>query len=86
MRKLVERNLESSQERAFCEMVVNHMGDGLVVCDASRIITFANHRLAEITGYDIENLRGMDFQKLVTDDDRDYVAESLLGNGYAHLV
>lgn len=58
MERLAEREAENRRERAFRQTLIDTMGDGLLVYDETGTITFANRRLALMTGYEVQGLEG----------------------------
>lgn len=63
----LKEGLERAAEKALAGVYV--IRDGVFI--------YANPKLAEIFGYDVEELIGMDPLKLVHEEDRDYVAKNL---------
>jgi PAS domain S-box-containing protein len=57
---------------------VSEMGDnGILVFDANRFIRFANPMAAQLTGYSVEALLGMDFARLLDEQGRAFLKEVL---------
>ena len=74
-------------EQAFLRMILDAMGDGLVVISEFGEIEFVDNRLLLITGYQQEDLFGQQVGMLFYPDDRDELMHSLLrGIGSTHEV
>lgn len=71
MRRLSEREAQSNRERLFRQTLLDTMSDGLVVYDSGGRISFANRRLSQITGYDLEALCGRQLEELFIPEDRE---------------
>ncbi|MAS36120.1 MAG: hypothetical protein CL610_19090 [Anaerolineaceae bacterium] len=72
------REQETQQERAFRQMMLDTMSDGLVVIDARGRIKFTNRRLLRMTGYPTNYLEGHSVGELFHPDDRAEVIRGLL--------
>lgn len=72
--RLFERMRESEQsnrsERAFRQMLLDTMADGLLAYDAMGLIRFVNRRVSNITGRSISDLRDMAVEELFVESDR----------------
>ena len=77
-RNLVEQEEIMEVEQAFLRMILDAMGDGLVVISEFGEIEFVNNRLLLITGYQREDLFGQQVGMLFYPDDRDELMRSLL--------
>jgi len=62
---------ELKQEENYRANVINSMMNGLVTVDKSGMVLFANATAAELTGYDIESMRGMNITDLITDGQKE---------------
>jgi PAS domain S-box-containing protein len=78
MADLHRREEEAQQERAFRQMILDTMSDGLVVIDARGRIKFTNRRLLRLTGYPAGYLEGRQVGDLFHPEDRDEVVRGLL--------
>jgi PAS domain S-box-containing protein len=72
-RTLSQREAESRRERAYRQTILDTMGDGLVVYRPGGEIGFANQRLALMTGYTPDELRGRSVVDLFSPDSRDAI-------------
>ncbi len=61
----------AKRERAFRQMILDTMSDGLVVIDTAGRITFTNRRLARMTGYPDGYLENRHVGELFHPEDRD---------------
>ena len=77
-RNLVEQEEIMEVEQAFLRMILDAMGDGLVVISEFGHFEFVNNRLLLITGYQREDLFGQQVGMLFYPDDRDELMRSLL--------
>ncbi len=72
--RLFERMRASEQsnrsERAFRQMLLDTMADGLLAYDAMGLIRFVNRRVSNITGRSIKDLRDMAVEDLFVASDR----------------
>jgi PAS domain S-box-containing protein len=75
--QLRTREAETKAAQAFRQMLLDTMGDGLAVLDASGRIEFVNRRLCRMTGYGEADLIGRDFLTLTHPDDQDAVQKQL---------
>ena len=75
---LHHREEEAQQERAFRQMILDTMSDGLVVIDAQGHIKFTNRRLLRMTGYSQDYLEGRIVGELFHPEDRVEVMRGLL--------
>ncbi len=79
VRRLTERESETNKERAFNRMLLDNMGDGLLVYDETGKIQFVNQRLARMTQLNIDELQGRKAETLFHPEEQTRVAE-LVGN------
>lgn len=79
LNQLAEREAESNQERAFRQTLLDTMGDGLLVYDSAGTITFANRRLATMTGHEVGTLPGRSVESLFIAEARDNLSQVLRG-------
>ena len=77
VRRLREREAEADRDRAFRQMLLDTMGDGLLVYDTSGQVHFANQRLAQITGYEREALKGLQLEELFPPAERERLRDVL---------
>ncbi|MBZ0303844.1 MAG: GAF domain-containing protein, partial [Anaerolineae bacterium] len=78
MADLRRREEEAQDERAFRQMILDTMSDGLVVIDAQGRIKFTNRRLLRMTGYSQNYLQSRLVGELFHPDDRTEVMRGLL--------
>ena len=71
-RKLTEEELRASEEKY--RKLVDNVQDGFFVIQDG-LLTFVNSALASMVGYTVNEVTGMDFQKLVAPEDLKLVAE-----------
>ncbi len=69
--RLLEREAVGVGERAFHQMVLDTMTDGILLYDAQGRVRFANQRLAQMTGFTTEALTSLSVEDLCTPDDRE---------------
>ncbi len=62
-RKLSEFALHESEARF--RMVVEGLGEGLLISDLNDSVLFANQRLLEITGFDLDDIKGQNASQLL---------------------
>lgn len=65
-REIVEKELQKS-EKKYREIVEN-ANEGIISMDLEGVITFVNHRFAEMIGYEEKELLGMNILSLVDDE------------------
>ncbi|WP_415718334.1 PAS domain S-box protein [Maridesulfovibrio sp.] len=75
-RKIVEQELHDSEERF--RALHNSSFGGIAIHDDGRILD-CNQGLSDISGYDLNELQGMDILKLIADVSRDEVERDILG-------
>ncbi len=66
-------------EQDFRQMVLDAMGEGLIVVDEEAKITYVNNRLLRMTGYDRETLYGHSVGMIFHPDQREQLVSSLSG-------
>jgi PAS domain S-box-containing protein len=71
MQRLAEQEAESSHERAFRQMLLDTMGDGLLVCNSKGQIRYTNRRLSRMTGRPTQTLRARHVEDLFHPEDRE---------------
>jgi PAS domain S-box-containing protein len=76
---LSARETQMRAEQAFRQMVLDTMGEGLVVADEEARITYVNNRLLLMTGYDRQSLYGQSAGLLFHPASRDHLVASLTG-------
>ena len=79
MDNLARRDVQMRAEQAFRQMVLDTMGEGLVVVDEGAKITYVNNRLLLITGYSREMLYGRSVGLIFHPSNRDQIVRSLTG-------
>ncbi len=62
---------ELKQEEGFRENVINSMMTGLITADPQGRILFANETAAEMTGFRVSDLKGLDVGDIIVDRDRE---------------
>ena len=72
-RKKIAAELQESEKRF--RSIVENSSMGIFVVDESYHFTYANERMAEITGYLVEEIVGMDFRQFLTEESRELVAD-----------
>lgn len=77
--QLAASEARNRQERAFRQMLLDTMADGLVAYSFSGAIRFANRRFAIMTGYSLEQVAEMHLEGFFSEKDRGYLREHLLG-------
>ena len=82
---LRQREEEADNERAFRQMILDTMSDGLIVIDAQGYIKFTNRRLLRMTGYPAGYLEGRIVGELFHPEDRDEVMRGLLSENAATM-
>ena len=70
VRRLEQREKEIQRDNTFHQMLINTMGDGLVMLDHTGVISFVNQRLCRMTGYDAAELIGCPFADLIHQGDK----------------
>jgi PAS domain S-box-containing protein len=65
-------------EHAFLTMILNAMGDGVVVIDELGAIEYVNRRLLRMSNHDEDDLIGVSFEILFHPDDREALKHGLL--------
>ncbi|MEK9163379.1 MAG: GAF domain-containing protein, partial [Chloroflexota bacterium] len=70
VRRLEQREKEIQRDNTFHQMLINTMGDGLVMLDHNSEISFVNQRLCRMTGYDATELIGRPFADLIHQGDK----------------
>jgi two-component system NtrC family sensor kinase len=71
--RLMEKELREATKRF---QKISEMGDdGIIVFDENNRIEFANTMATDITGYSLEELTGMDFNRLLNKRDREFLEE-----------
>jgi PAS domain S-box-containing protein len=85
MTDLRRREEEAQAERAFRQMILDTMSDGLVVIDNQGIINFTNRRLLRMTGYPANYLEGRIVGDLFHPEDRNEVMRGLLSEHAATM-
>ena len=70
VRRLEQREKEIQRDNTFHQMLINTMGDGLVMLDHTGVISFVNQRLCRMTGYDAAELIGRPFADLIHQGDK----------------
>jgi len=70
VRRLEQREKEIQRDNTFHQMLINTMGDGLVMLDHNSEISFVNQRLCRMTGYDAAELIGRPFADLIHHGDK----------------
>ncbi|MDY6854530.1 MAG: PAS domain S-box protein [Thermodesulfobacteriota bacterium] len=63
-------------ERAL-HTIIEMSHDGIVILDEDFIIGFANRNTSVLTGYDVEELNGMNFMVLLNDRNREFLTDML---------
>jgi PAS domain S-box-containing protein len=76
---LAAREAQMRADQAFRQMVLDAMGEGLIVVDEEAKITYVNNRLLRMTGYDREALYGHSVGMIFHPDHRDQLVSSLSG-------
>ncbi|HEX3054156.1 MAG TPA: GAF domain-containing protein [Aggregatilineaceae bacterium] len=76
---LAQHEEQMRAEQAFRKMVLDTMGEGLIVVDETATITYANNRLLMMTGYTREMLYGRSVGMVFHPDHREKVVSSLIG-------
>ena len=79
MADLAAREGQMRAEQEFRQMVLDTMGEGLVVVDDEAKITYVNNRLLLLTGYNREALYGRSVGLIFHPTNRDQVVSSLTG-------
>jgi PAS domain S-box-containing protein len=69
----------------YDNLILDQLPDGLVVTDAADIIRRANLKAREITGWEIDELLGMPFAKLISRDELAGIAQTRDGGDPSHL-
>ncbi len=82
---LATRDAQMRAEQAFRQMVLDTMGEGLVVLDEAASMTYVNARLLRLTGYRREELYGRSVGMIFHPADRENVVASLSGARRATL-
>ncbi len=72
-RKLKEAMLMESEERF--RRIVENSHEGIVIIDDSRRLVYANQQLCEMVGYALDELIGIDYRKLIYEEDVELVDE-----------
>lgn len=70
VRRLEQREKEIQRDNTFHQMLINTMGDGLVMLNHNGEISFVNQRLCRMTGYDAAELIGRPFADLIHHGDK----------------
>jgi len=70
VRRLEQREKEIQRDNTFHQMLINTMGDGLVMLNHNGEISFVNQRLCRMTGYDAAELIGRPFADLIHQGDK----------------
>ncbi|MCC7446064.1 MAG: GAF domain-containing protein [Anaerolineae bacterium] len=78
---LAEREEQMKAEQAFRKMILDTMGDSLLVIDEDAIIRYANNRLLRVTGYSRDDLYGNSIGMMFSTDVRDGLVTSLKRQG-----
>ncbi len=81
VRRLLERESQTTGERVFYELVLDTMPDGLLLVNDQAQITFANRRLTLMTGHSTEALMKMKLEELCIPDDQERVRSALAVGG-----
>ena len=79
MADLAARETQMRAEQNFRQMVLDAMGEGLLVLDKEAKIIYVNNRLLRMTGYDREALYGHSVGMIFHPDQRDQLVKSLSG-------
>ncbi|MBN2305321.1 MAG: GAF domain-containing protein [Anaerolineae bacterium] len=82
---LAAREQRMREEQAFRQMVLDTMGEGLVVVDNDACITYMNNRLLQLTGFPRERLYGQSVGNIFHPDCRAQVVSSLSGQQRATM-
>lgn len=69
----------------YDNLILDQLPDGLVVTDAADIIRRANLKAREITGWEIDELLGMPFARLISSDELGGIAQTRDGGDPSHL-
>jgi PAS domain S-box-containing protein len=75
-RELAEAALRRSEEKF--RTLVEHSLTGIYINDDQFHLIYANERLAQLLGYPLDQLIGMDYRELLTDDSREQVVDRYL--------
>ena len=75
---LMQREEQTRSERAYRQMILDTMGDGLVVIDDNGIIQFVNVRLLRMTGYSRKQLIGQHVGMIFHPEGRERLVAGLL--------
>ena len=76
---LAAREARMRAEQNFRQMVLDAMGEGLLVLDKEAKIIYVNNRLLRMTGYDRRSLYGQSVGMIFHPDQRDQLVNSLSG-------
>jgi PAS domain S-box-containing protein len=76
---LSAREAQMRAEQVFRQMVLDTMGEGLIVADEEARITYVNNRLLLMTGHNRESLYGRSVGLLFHPASRDQLIASLTG-------
>ncbi len=76
---LAAHETQMRAEQAFRQMVLDTMGEGLVVVDEEAKITYVNNRLLLLTGYSREALYGHSVGQIFHPDSQEQIVNSLTG-------
>lgn len=75
--RLAASHAHRQTERNFYQVVLDTIGDGLVMTDANEVVTYVSHRFLKMTGYQTQDLVGKSVRVLFSEDSRvKQIAES----------
>ncbi len=83
---LAQHEEQMRAEQSFRKMVLDTMGEGLIVVDETATITYANNRLLNMTGYTREMLYGRSVGMVFHPDHREKVVDSIVGRNRSTLA
>ncbi len=82
---LAARDAQMRAEQAFRQMVLDTMGEGLVVLDEEATMTYVNTRLLQLIGYQRDELYGRSVGMIFHPADREALVAGLIGSRRATL-
>jgi len=88
MRDLAQREVEMRTEQAFRKMVMDSMGDSMIIIDDEAQIIYMNNRLLAVTGYTRRELQGVSVGVIFIPEGRPRLVENLKhgGRGTVHFI
>jgi PAS domain S-box-containing protein len=73
--RLAALNEEIQENEQQFRSIVEHAHAGILIADDSFHFTYVNDRLAEISGYTVDELVGMDFRNVIAEESLEMVAD-----------